>query len=608
MQNRTLLVGVLAVLLNGCGGSSSTETPPKTDANTQLGAESNKETGYTLNVESNFLAKGVAISWMGTTLTLASSEAVTLTKKATKFEEPALNNTPNNMTCNGKLSTTNDTAYRYAINCELNEGYIAFTQTTELMYPITVKYGQETFTLSSNIHTVKQAQASNYEIVSFGGPQDCEASEAQGVVGFNCARYTLAYSHRKLYKVYNKDHKALIFDAENYHGGMFRISPYYLWFNDAIWLINAEEPAGNVYSLSVTNHSNIQKHDVHANSLLVNGDALYALSYSQNQIHKLANGAWKSVNFYKGERETDIEQIIVSDIVHNNENAYIVTADKHDPQQLSYVTFEDGNIHAKPLGSAIVSPASTPLFKFDNNNYAIGFNIDNQLVVNNLDGLLEERNEAITTIADVTNATLWQHNENQYLFVNNSDGVQQFTTEGSSNAFDTTELNNLSPDWIGGDLKLLIAGKRHEQTLKVNEEENRVVEFATLEYLRQGDKVQNEAQLKKRLNTQSPIYINYNNSLLELKYEQRQPAKQITPLHAYQGFLLVYVGENESIQSSGQLWLLSTDEAHLVTDNFAWEIFADGDIFIEQIDPLLAIIYNNYARQRIYTVELDKYL
>lgn len=584
MQIKLFLASLSAFAISGCGGSSSESNEPA--------APISAEQTYTLKVMPSDSVAGLELSWMNNTATLVAGNELDFTAKGTSFVQPVVSNIPDTMNCDSTLSNTTSLDYTLSIECAA--AAVTFELTTPYLYPIIIRYAQSELIVDKSTVSTDASMAGEVEIMQLGGPQICDVEKLSNVkYEIACHPYITVSENEKVYLHFGGQDKQLLFDNPNKER---LLASENMWFEEKIWFITQSDASGfRLQSVSFDNGQLGDRvvYDITPSSIARSGDTLFALSSSPIGLYRWKSGAWQMVSNLL--EETTLQ----SGFVTNNSNLYLAAEDNDDPASKSYIQIINGQVRGKKAISNQISQFShAPLFDYDDVTFSIGFGRDDQLIINVMDSLSSARDDAIFSLVNVKNATIWQNKNNQFLFTNNDSGVEQFEFSRndvqSTIAFDINPLTQLLPDWIGGDLDTLLAGDFVD---------TESAEHGVLKYLRHGDVELFEAQLQTRLNTTYPIRV-YNETWQEVPRFANSNTTKITPIVSEQGFILVYVGAIASPQSQGQLWALSAGHALLIKEQVLWGQYLSKNYHFEAISQSHLVVFSKEENE-VFTVAID---
>ncbi|CAM4248777.1 hypothetical protein [Pseudoalteromonas ostreae] len=581
MQLKLLLMSLSILAASGCGGSSNDSQDTAVTEQT-----------FTLKITANSVAAGLEVLWMDNKAKLTVDKAIELSATAETFLQPTLLAIPKSISCDTQLSNATTLNYSLAIQCVSSQA--TFEQTSPYSYPVTIRYGEQNIQLKDSVLSVPPFTMTEPEITALGGPQICEIDDSSALnFKVACRPYTVVYEKRKLYLVFSEQEKQLLFDNPDKER---LIESEYLWFDEQVWFIT--EGASTQYKLHSASFDNGQLgnykvHDINASSLAISGGKLFALTSFTDGVYSWQSGKWKAVSNLIN------DGVLKSEFIANNQDLYLALEDNNEVSSKSYIQIINAQIRGRTVLSKQISTFShTPFFEYDDITFGLGFGTDEQLLINVMDVIPSARDDAVFSLNNVRNATIWQNANNQFLFTNQDSGIEQFkfTREQveTSTAFDLTALRQTTPDWIGGDLDTLLAGDFVETAS---------IKYAVLKYLRKADIEQSELQLQTRLNTTQPIRV-YNETWRTIASYARSNTKKITPIVSEHGYLLVYVGDASSNQSIGQLWALSADKEYLIKDDVSWEGYLMKDFHFEAVSEKHLVVYSEIAN-KIITITLD---
>lgn len=579
MQIKLLLASLFAFATSGCGGSSS-------EGNTPIAPTSAEQT-YTLKVMPRGSVAGLELSWMNNTATLEAGNELDFTAKGTSFAQPVVSGIPDTMNCDSTLSNTTSLDYTLSIECAAD--VVTFELTTPYLYPITIRYAQSELIVDNSAVSVDASMADDVEIMQLGGPQTCHVTKRSNVTyEIACRPYITTYENDKVYLHFAGQDKQLLFDNPNKER---LLASENMWFEEKVWFITqSDTEAYRLHSVSFDDGKVGDRvvYDITPSSIARSGDNLFALSSSPIGLYRWKSGAWQMVSNLL--EETSLQ----SGFVTNNSNLYLAAEDNDDPASKSYIQIINGQVRGKKAISNQISQFShAPLFDYDDVTFSIGFGRDDQLIINVMDSLSSARDDAIFSLVNVKNATIWQNKNNQFLFTNNDSGVEQFEFSRndvqSTIAFDINPLTQLLPDWIGGDLDTLLAGDFVD---------TESAEHGVLKYLRHGDSEFFEAQLQTRLNTTYPIRV-YNETWREVSRFANSNTTKITPIVSEQGFLLVYAGDTASPEGQGQLWALSAEHAVLIKEQVLWEHYISKNYHFDSISQSYLVVFSKEENEAL---------
>lgn len=584
MQFKSFLVSLSILAASGCGGSSGDSQDTKPPAIS--------EQTFTLKITANGVAAGLEVSWMDNKAKLTADKVIELSATSKTFVQPTLLAIPESITCDTQLSNTTTLNYSLAVKCVSSQA--SFAQTTPYSYPVTIRYGEQSIQLKDSPVSVPPLTMIEPEITALGGPQICEVDDSSNLkFKVACRPYTVVYEKRKLYLVFSEQEKQLLFDNPDKER---LIESEYLWFDEQVWFIT--ESASTQYKLHSASFDNGQLgnykiHDINASSLAISGGKLFALTSFPDGVYSWQSGKWKAVSNLIN------DGVLKSEFIANNQDLYLALEDNNEVSSKSYIQIINAQIRGRTVLSKQISTFShTPFFEYDDITFGLGFGTDEQLLINVMDVIPSARDDAVFSLNNVRNATIWQNGNNQFLFTNQDSGIEQFkfTREQveTSTAFDLTALRQITPDWIGGDLDTLLAGDFVETAS---------IKYAVLKYLRKAGTEQSELQLQSRLNTTQPIRV-YNETWRTIASYARSNTKKITPIVSEQGYLLVYVGDASSNQSTGQLWALSADKEYLIKADVSWESYSMKDFHFETISEKHLVVYSEFDNE-VITITLD---
>lgn len=568
MKNDLTFLGtclVSAAALIGCGGSGSDSSP----------ASGEKYT-YNLNVSVSGEIDALSIDWMDKQTAVDSGQSLVISAVGEVFSNPALSYNTDLYACQGNLSKTSDFEYSYPVQCELKAEQIQVYVDGVLAYPVTLSYDGQEIAISDEDVSVERVASAELGISALGGPQACELTLVGGKYALSCTPFSLAYGNtpeasRGLYMMKGEQPPSLIWQSNADE----LINLGYFWFDErAWWSVTGNNGTENsAISLGHTKGTLdvFTRHDISPDALTQVSGSLLALAELENDAQGYRLMKWENNNW---------EQVIASTGL-TPESGFAATRDEVSwyLRTISGTQFYVGRTLngipqvPKQVGSQITLVTDIPVYQYQGFEQLVGFDDTGTMWVQALDVAVADT--GTMEVGEISTVNLFENaQDNQYLLYMQAGEVKQLDIRNNdvpgSEAFDLSTVNELTPDWIGGDKDIFLAG----QSLSESQ--------ARLLYAYSADGELGLAALQERLSTQGDIKVKHELNLLDgrLRYA--------SSIRAHKGHILVFTGED----AGGSVWVISATNAYKVMDDISWPAF-ETNFAIEAVSEHHIIVHRD---------------
>ena len=561
---------ICTLFMSGCGSDSQSDNTSNT---------------YTLTVDAAQINDAITLEWQGGEYEIAPQSETNFTSTGTQFSAPTMVAIPNHYSCEMNVDAISEFHYQASIQCEtLN--HMSLDTIDKLAYPVTVQYGEQTQIISQGgeaTFAVEAGVAQSLVIESTGGPQSCEILGGGASYLLSCEPFLLSYGYfngrRNLYKI-SDNHTTALYEFDQPEDVL--VYEDYFYLNDKMWFRgkHLEDNSPSIFSASIDNGllQSPEKTILAATSLTHLNDTAYALV--DNEI---GDGGYTVQYYHEAEGENEGEwktaldhsnYMALSGFIDGGDNLQWYLRPKDDETAIllgrilkTELAGMNDVLLAKPLSASFTKVTHNPMFKYDNHNFAVGYDDANNVLIEYT--FTASQDHFTDNLGNVSATTVWQdNNDNQYLFYTKENAVKQlsFTVDGvpTTQAFDMSPLEQFIPDWVGGDLTQLVAG------LTVSED------YGMLTYLRVGEQALDANEVMELFETRSEVRVLFEKS---------------TQVISNEGHLLVYVGQD----ATGSVWLIDGLKPYKVEDNVSWDKFVLG-YSIENVSPQHASVLDSELR------------